>query len=578
MSYIQRVLADVPYAIWSVDSSTFTDSGGSQRNAELTTPANYRSSNPLISGTGKSVIVGDNTAAKFFFPGFKPGYERRAFSLEVWFSSIDDTDDVGILSHDGDLDGLWFDGQAVHFTTVYSDASTVDTSYVLPDNEAYHVVGVHNESRNSLYVNGVLVDQSDVSLEQFTMSYASITNEDYLYAGQSAGASLSSMDAPAVYAYALQPRKIFTHFMWGREHRLMDSIVTESQGYYFDFTDTHAAIYISKTWNTVSDWNEGLTPGITVADEAIRPDLDSNGNAVEGQWLGSVNLSTLDALHEIESARLYWDGSGDFTVYVALDGATFNQVNNGELIAGITPGYLTQGKTVDIMIEFGPDEDAIVESLSFVSYLTDEVKDNASIRLGNFSGNIILSAETHQPIENNATRGAQFFGGVVDIQEDVTEDPQNISTLELWVKFDDLSAAMTILDYRTGATTGAPRLLWSGSAIDSTGFDDVYVNGSASLPTFEVGVWYHFVLSLDAAVNIDLRVGQSYLDTNPLQGYIGHLAFFPSSMVVLDALELYASYFGINLNQINDENVFTIAEDSPAYNIYTYDWSITSAG
>jgi hypothetical protein len=578
MSYIPRILADVPYAVWSVDSSTFTDSGGSSRAAELITPANYKASNPLVVGSGKSVIVGTSTAARFFFPGFQPGKEERAFTLECWFSIINDTDDFGILSHDGDLDGIWFDGKSVHFTTTYIDASSADTSYIIRDNEAYHVVGVHTESRNSLYVNGILVDEVDISEDQQLLAYASITNANYLYAGQNSGTASVIIDTPAVYAYAIEPRKVYSHFIWGRDHQPLGSIISDNNGYYLELTDNTADIYISKTWDTDEEWAEGITPNVIVADGTIFPNLDSNGDPEEGQWVGTVLLNTLDPLHDIDGAKIYWFGDGDFTVSVALDGTTFGAVTNGSIISGIAAGYLTEGESIDVMVEFGPDADAYVDRLTIVTYKTKTIKTNMSIRTAEFDGNVILAPEHHEPIEDNTSRGARFFGGKIDITEDATEEPANIAGLEFWIKFDSLGSAMTILDYRTGATTGAPRLRWTGSAIDSTGFDDVFVNGSATLPTFQVGVWYHFVLSLDTGVNLDLRLGQSYLGTEPLSAQLGHLSFLQPTQVVADALSMYSDYFGINLNQIDEPNMFTIAEDSPSYNLYTYDWSITSAG
>lgn len=581
MTYLGKVLADKPYAIWSLDDSTpFTDNGGSGRLGEMVSSGDYVAFPSLVASGGVAAVVENAKLARWYFPGFQPGREAKEFSLETWLYVRSSSQKVGILSHSGTTDGIWFNGNTVGFTTSYADTTEATASYLLPEQEAYHVVAVHNQNKNLLYVDGVLVDEAEISPEQNASGYASVSNGDYLYSGYSGAAAKTILDSVAVYGYALTSNQISNHFKWGRDVASVQDIVSQYGGITFDFSNPETDIYIKQVWNSDEDWNSGYLAGVVYTNGAITPDVDVNGNPIQGEWLSSLNLSSLVAT-EIDSARVYWEGEGDFTVYTSVDDTTFSAVENGGLVTGITNDFDVDGKSIGINIRFGPDVTAKVSSLTLVTYNSNTFNSFMSTRVATFDTGVKISNTSNSPIEYNTSMGSELSGGAITISEDATETPSNTGSVELWLKFSSLTGAQTILDFRKTGQTSKPYLRWTGSAMQSQGVTSSYVNGAPvtlGSYTFLADVWYHIVFVLTTLENLSAVAGKNYLGAEATTIQLGGLSIYDTQLSSSLVAEIYNQYYGITSNVISEGSLITVTEQPGSYSIYDYDWSITPAG
>ena len=155
MSYQLQVLADNPFSYWKLDETgpAFPDSAGSMRTADLVGTIVRHPA--LVTGSGSALVLSNTNHLDMDDPVFNKGYELRQFSLEAWVKPVNVSGEVSVMSHSGIYDGITITPTHIYFRTKYLTAGTCETSYEYETGKSFHVVGVHTNAKNSLYVDGL---------------------------------------------------------------------------------------------------------------------------------------------------------------------------------------------------------------------------------------------------------------------------------------------------------------------------------------------------------------------------------------------------------------------------------------
>lgn len=578
MSYQLQVLAANPFSYWKLDESgpAFPDSAGSLRTADLVGTIIRHPA--LVTGSGSALLLSNTNHLDMDDPVFNKGYEQRQFALEAWVKPVNVTGEVAIMSHDDTYDGLVISATHIYFRTIYQTAGTCEVSYEYETGKSFHVLGVHTNAKNSLYVDGQLVAETGLSDEQQEDAYGFVTTD--LIAGQSATGSTVAVDAPAIYAFSVTSDIASKHYSFGIAADTSESIAGFNDATLWRFSDEYRNLASFNEWSTEAQWKTGVLTDVAVADDTIVPSYTQTetedvvdglivpvyeNTSLPGVWQTSVGLGDSDTA--LSDMKITWLGEGDFTVEYSIDGATWKNPDLGPTES------LDSTDIVEIRITF---DGSIVDDPSFVSLLKLTVYTDKNFRatredrFASMTGNGLCSNQYYEPIEYADFNGIKLLSGAIAITDDDSYEGEeeagdlDINGFDMWAK----PVAGNILS-ATGVSVSR-----SGNTIVYSGLSSLVVNGtsvSSGATVFNSDSWYHIAGVFTTPDNYAFTVGV----TNML---ISQMSSINGDVDTAGLQQIYESYLGLPGLVVDDSSSISIAEESPATNLYAHVWGITPAG
>ncbi len=580
MSYQLQVLADNPFSYWKLDEAgpAFPDSAGSMRTADLVGTIVRHPA--LVTGSGKALVLSNTNHLDMDDPVFNKGYELRQFSLEAWVKPVNVTGEVSIMSHSSTYDGLTITPTHIYFRTKYLTAGTCEVSYEYETGKSFHVVGVHTNAKNSLYIDGNLVAETDLTEEQQNDAYAFLTSD--LIAGQSATASTIALDAPAIYSSSVSAEAVKRHYSFGVDVDTSEGIAGYHDATFWNFSDEKRNVAASKEWTLEDDWKSGILTDVAVANDTIVPSYTQTESEVvedglivpvytntslPGVWQTSVSLGEVPEA-TLADMRITWLGEGDFTVEYSLDdGATWKNPNLAPTES------LDNADVIDVRITFDGgivDDPSYVSSLYLVVYIDKAFIGSRADRAASMSGNGLASREYFEPIEYADFNGIKLLSGAINTTVDASYDGEeepgdlDITGFDMWIK----PVAGNIL---SGTGISITR---SGNTIVFSGLSNVVVNGisvTSGATVFTSDSWYHISGIFTTPGNYALTVGAA-------DAFVSQFSVIGAALTLTGLQQLYAAYLGLPGLVVEDNSAVEIAEAVPATNLYAHVWGITPAG
>ncbi|QDK02901.1 hypothetical protein KNU71_gp220 [Streptomyces phage Braelyn] len=578
MSYQLQVLTDAPFSYWKLDETgpAFPDSAGSMRTADLVGTITRHPA--LVTGSGSSLVLNNANHLDMDDPVFNKGYELRQFSLEAWVKPVNVTGEVSVMSHSSTYDGLVISPTHIYFRTKYLTAGICEVSYEYPTAKSFHVVGVHTNAKNSLYVDGVLVAETDLTDEQQADAYEFLTSD--LIAGQ--GTGTIALDAPAIYAVSLGSEAISRHYSNGVDVDASEAIAGFNDAIFWNFSDETRNLAIRKVWTTDDDWADALLTDVGIVAGTIVPSYSQTESEVvedglivpvytntslPGVWHASLALTAIPET-TVSDAKIAWHGEGGFTLEYSVDGGT----------TWLTPStfgstVLDNESVIDVRVTFDGgivDDESYVSSIEIVAYLDKYYRGSRSDRTALLNGAGVSSDAYYEPIEYADVNGLQMTSGTIDISLDSSYDGEeepgdlNVNGFDMWVK----PAAGNIFSASGISVTR------SGNTIVFSGLSSLTVNGqsvTSGATVFTSDSWYHIAGIFSTPGNYAMSVGAA----NTL---ISQLSIIYGSLSLPGLQQIYAAYLGLPGLVISDSSVIDIGEGSPATNLYAHVWGITAAG
>jgi hypothetical protein len=547
MSYLLSVLADKPLGFWMMDDTTpFQDYSGYGRTGVVNagTPTTAAS---LVANAAFSQVFSNSNNAKFDSPIYQQGYEKQAFSLEASFRVVDESGSTSaqkILSSASNYDGIYVNGTIITFSTKYLTAGECAASWDIQSKRNVHVVGVHTQDKNSLYVDGVLVAETAISDAQKIDSF--VATDGKLWLGSSASAQKVMVNGLAIYGLPLSDDVVKAHFNAARRTILAQAIPGSFGGTRFPMSINLADTFMRTLWSNDSDWNIGVPSQVTIMNNRLQPQLIA-GVSVAGNWQSVLHLDCGQT--SVFGLSLDWDGYG-VVVEASLDGTTWETAVRGMRLALIPVGFNPTDKDLFIKVSFPggvADDPAYLDNLSATGFLTGK---NPDVDGRTITFNAPASQmKDAQPIEMRDDFGVRLNGGSVVLGPDVADTPVPAYSINIWLK------KLTGVD---------PTITLPGGGTATT-----YRNGVAG-STLNQGEWVMYTIVKSVAITTSITISGNV--------QIGQIELFNSQLTAQNVADLYASSVGVLALPVPETNVIGMSSPNPSTRLYDYAWSITSAG
>lgn len=542
MSYRYVVLDPAPDAVWTFDDPTpFTDYSGNNRVATSTATAKHAA---LIKGTDFSLIVGNTTRISLnSFAVMQRGREKLSFTVSAVFRSIkkDPTNlsPQQVWGNDNGFDGLCITGTVVSFTTKYTTSGEARCEFDIQNNRNVRAVGVHTEAKNSLYIDGDLVAEIDITAAQQADTY--LYDGNTMTCGATAGTNVLAMGAISVYRIVVAEDDIDVHFAEATDNLSEYHVASGFGGSLLPLSDEHTAPYSSRTFATADDWNTGFKAGVVVEYEQVSPEL-RNGISIPGSW--SVLQPLPQGMGTLYGVTLSWQGQGAI-VETSTDGTTWTAVVKGVKTPSIPAGFDPTGKFLYVRASFAGsviDDPAYIDDLVITTYIANTIPsvDGRTVTLTNTS---IESNEDIMDYDHNW--GAELVNGTLTIAAPGTGSfaPK---TIEIWAK-------------KLGAAAFS----------DNVTPTNQYTNGT-TFQAYQVDEWQLRTYTITAGMTGAL----TFTGT----GQIGSIVLYPYVKTAAEVLEAYRSYVGRPVIPVTTQGMISLTQLTAQIDAYEYEWAVETAG
>ncbi len=518
-----------PVAHWTLDDdSPFTDYSGYGKSASSNTqPVKHTA---ISHGAQWASIFNSGCVGTFTSSVYKAGKEKESWTIGANIAFTNTAFDQKILSNTGGYDGIYINGNTIYFKIAYATAGSVVTSYTLQDPQNCVVYGVYGVNMISLYVNGVLVDEEEVSEAQLADSFAYPGTS--LVCGTTTDTKSVAVNSVSMFEYALPGNSILDIYNKTAIYSNIEESSNYLSGQIVNVEDLENDVVFNQTWDYLS-WNFGIFNNTLVEDGDLIP-VVQNEILQTGDWMDSIDLSS------IESTTIYevipdWNGE-DALIEFSLDGTAWETAVRNKGLTLITSGTTTVDKTLQIRVSFSSTK-AFLENVSVKVYETGQISftNGRTITLtGNSYPGKMFSTKNM-----NKNSGVWLDTGTATITSGGTI---TAGTYEIWLQ-------------KTGSTV----------TITPTGTN--YINGSASaLTNLRTGEWALVHVVAGSATNSNLVLTGTFK--------IGRVVFYPTVLTAAQVLESYKAYTGQNVAVSNDVSALGITDSAAEPALYAYDWTI----
>lgn len=518
-------------------TSPFTDYSGYGTSAVLT--GSLVKGVGLVQNAGYSVIL-DNTHTLVTTTNIYTSGNENAFTIMASIFPVQRTTtaDQQIASHLGKFDGLSINGTVVSFSTKYLTAGEAKCSFDIAFYRRVDLMGVHTRNKNSLYVNGVLVDEVDISAAQQADAYDSADGK--IYSGTTSSTQGFMMNALGFLGRALAVEEVRAVTTW-LNRRFTGSPVRAYGGQELKVSTEVRPLFLDAPIDTDDAWNSGVLRNVSVNGTSLVPDKIAS-LTVGGQWSKSFDLYTAGTPTPLQGVNLMWTGKNVTVEASVNDGTTWITASPGVNLSNIPTGFDPTNKALAVRVTFAQGvTDAYIDNFRLNGY-------NTSIFIPQSGRTLTFASAVNfperNPLELREDWGARLFSGTLSWSADNNEEPYNARTIEVWLRKN---------------STAAPTLSFTPTT--------TYVN-SISGGTSARGEWalYHYVLGANATT---FNIGGNVT--------VGRVGIYDTALSAATISGIYKHYTGVLTQPISDGAVVAISEPATSTSIYAHDWSIQSA-
>lgn len=481
-------------------------------------------------------------------------FNAQEFSLEATVIPTDTkpattttTGPQGILSNDGEFDGLSIDGTVVSFGTTYATADPAICSFDVQTYSLMHILGVHTERANSLYIDGELVATVTLTDEQVADDYAS--NDGSLYIGATASSQRLAISTVATYEYALEEDRIIKHANLAKFDRV-PSHVAQGNGFLdLNIRNVEYNRYIYETYGDSTGWP--TTNNSIINDGRLERPVDENGDPTESFTVFPFALTDGDDTNIYGCVVDAW-GVG-LKIEASLDNETWTEIDNHRLVSIINDGDDPSNMILLIKVTLlDTADEAFLEVLEFRGY-NSGVSPTEGQELGQGRDMTITDLapgyQNDDELKFDDTVGL-IGNGSVAWTDDSEEEPKNVGTLQVIVK--RLSAAAISFPTATA-----------------------YINGTAlGISNLPVGQWAVLHLAINTPANSSITMTGDFI--------IANAAYNQTKLTAPEILAAYKSLFSADPLVVSSSDSIGYDDYVPADDstsrvvIYAKAWSVNT--
>jgi hypothetical protein len=478
MSYSLKVIKDYPILFLPLDESsgtTASDISGCGNNATYvgSPAANIL---PLVSG-GVSGTRITNTAyitvpvTKDYYgatvgAGFGTKYTSdNDFTIEAWvYPSIESTDVVRLFADTTNNIGLFWDNGHIVFK-VSADEWVI--SPITYSKKTAYIAGKYTGESILLYVDGISVASKSLTSFKFTNTTLGLQIGPSTTAGDE-----FTVDAPAVYRYALPDKTIAKHYISGNITSPAIQVVYPDEGVLYSGSDANLKPAFDYSYPVNKPWTSWL-------DDNTYYDLVDGHigfyetDTVTARTFVINDFITIPSGLNLVTSKVEWRNDLGITVESSIDGTTYVSCVNGQPISQYTKDSFHTSRNLYIRITMSTSDAS--KYLPTLSFFCIAFYSNKDIYADNYGDRISSTTEYYLGSLNYPILSRNYTNGI----RAKNAAGFNINTLSsiksVEMFFTPLTLAANTLFYASDPS--ATRLAWNGSGVVSkANIAKVYVN------------------------------------------------------------------------------------------------------
>lgn len=445
---------------------------------------------------------------------------------------------VQILGYPGNGDGIILNVNQLSYITKFTNTGSATATYQIDYNQKLDIVAVHTPQKNSLYLNGVLVAEVDISDVQ---QADTLSESPTVMSSGGSGSSNILLNCIAYYPTALNPEDIVRIYQ-ANSRRSGGTVPNPFGGEDVLVSSTVHIPYLKEYWNSDEQWDKGVLFNTTVDNDTIAAQTFS-GLTIAGTWSDTINIYNGDTASPIDNIVMFWEGINE-SIQASVDGGTtWLSVTKGTPLSNVPPGFDPTNIELNLQISFPDGEDeAYVSNLTVTGWLTN-TDVSASRTLTYPAGSAVY--DEYDPSMMHDLWGVDLNGGTLTIGSDASDVPLNPMTVEIWVRQGTGTAFSTTLAMSTA-----------------------YLNGGSYVSP-RVGEW--------SVIHTVLSTARTTAFTISGDVQIGKIAVYSGALTSTQINQIIKEYTGVIINSPSTSDAIGIAESSPPTTFYPYDWSISTS-
>jgi hypothetical protein len=497
---------------------------------------------PLTSDATYSQRFDQTSQGLFQAPVYVKGKEASPFTLAAVIYPVitGATGNQQVISHGGRFDGISINGTVISFGTFYTNTGQATASYDIKLAKRTEVVGVHTQTKNSLYIDGILVSEVDITSGQQADSY-DIVDSNFICGYTAVTTQKVLVNGLGFYGRALQSEEVASLYR-ANSRRVLGSVPKQFGGEDILLGTAIRIPYLDTGWSTEEEWKSAQLSGVVVDNGQLTATMN-NGLTMSGTWIDSIDLYNGATPSPVNSVNMWWDGKNE-TVEASIDGTTWSAVTKGTNLSIIPEGFDPINKALYIRVTFPAGVDAAyIDNMQVKGYMGNTAVSNN--RIVTYTNPVAAFSE-QAPADLRDDWGVRMntTAATVVISPDTTSEvPLPVRTVEVWVK-------------PTG-TYG------TGIAGTFTGYVNGVVNGP--IPQGEWSI-LHYAFTANVTGIITLSGAAQ----------IGKVAIYDTALSQADVNAIIANYTGVQKARYDASASVTITEPATPAVIYAHDWSIQS--
>ena len=502
---------------------------------------------PLISGGIRGTQILSDTEVHYVPQGIANQYNKDdSFTIEAWCVLPPTQIDITIVGDTSINTGLFYKNGNIVFKVGGNQIE-----YSVSNSQSLHLVGIFEGTSISLYINGVLVESSNIGNYQFSNSSLDFKT------GSANGKFV--IDCVAFYKFRLSENQIRAHYLEGIKEINSSQIVNVDGGYMFSMNSSPIQHKFRFAYPQSKSWADVAKDGISISQDGSYLYFPKTTESATAEY-SFIDSFTVPNYSGISTSQIYWDSDlSGIKIEVSLNGINgWLECKNGSPLPYYNKNDNQVSSILYIRVTMSSYDtskyDLELRNIEILFYGSKNFySDNSGYYLSS-AFDYSLPKNNSKILSYNKNNGLRMYNGhgfslnsVPDIKAvEMVFTPESGENVLV-------SAASKIYE-------------WSSSgAISKTGVSSIYVNGinrTSETNVFDfmaIGLPHHVVINFTSGAT-NIKFNQNQTDSKSgINHMYNNLAIYEDNLSVAQIAQHYLLYTGNIVKKISDTQI-TVSE------------------
>lgn len=527
----------------------------------------------ITSSNSIEYSISKNYIAKQTNSQFATAYSSdNDFTIEFWFfPQILNNDLTPLVGDPNNNVGVFYENGNIIFKI---DSQVLE--YTLDNiDKAFYIVATYTQSTISIYIDGYLVVNKNLSAFKFTNTALT------LYSGPCLNASDSFLiNSVGVYRYALSPNQISYHYQAGKGLSPLE-IASPDNGEMFQIFDDSVSSVFEYSYPADKPWNNFMTTGLYYNQIEDMIEIEKSTGSQTVILEDYIILPSLTA----DSSKIEWSGDNGIVVETSVDDSTYVQCVNGQSIPQYKLGSFSNTNKLYIKITMSTTDAS--KYLPKLKYFSISLYNNQRIFASNGPSNITTMDGVTGVSDANISFGLNKsdillrdnrngLRTVIDSSFYLNTDTL-VKTLEFFYTPSSLGLSSLVSSTANGGA--ASNFSWNSlGVISKTNISAIYVNGINKTSetnisnVFKDDQLHHVVIVYSEAISGEIEFNHNL--SGSVSALYQYIAIYPEAFNSTKALDHYSLWINKDVETINDNSTYSLKIDQDEAEYFDNVWLV----